>query len=62
MIALLAGDDAVTGRLLGFEKILANEFEGGFGGFGAAGGEIDAAAVLKIGRGNREDAGGKFFG
>ena len=36
--------------------------QGGFGGFGSAGGEIDAPAVLKIARGDGEDAGGKFFG
>jgi len=62
VIALLAGNDAVTGGLPGFEKILAREFDGGFGGFGAAGGEVDAAAVLKIARGDGEDAGGKLFG
>jgi predicted metalloprotease with PDZ domain len=62
MVALLAGDDAVTGWLPGFEKILAREFDSGFGGFGAAGSEIDAAAILKIARGDGEDAGGKFFG
>jgi len=62
VVALLAGNDAVTRGLFGFEKILARELEGGFGGFGAAGGEVDAAAVLKIGRGDAEDAGGKFFG
>ena len=62
VVALPAGDDAVTGRLFGFEEKLAREFDGGFGGFGAAAGEVDAAAVLKIARGDGEDAGGKFFG
>jgi len=62
VVALLAGNDAVTRGLFGFEKILARELEGGFGGFGTAGSEIDAATVLKIGRRDGEDAGGKFFG
>jgi hypothetical protein len=62
VVALLAGDDAVTGRLFGFERILSREFDGGFGGFGAAGGEVDAAAVLEIARGDGGDSGGKFFG
>jgi hypothetical protein len=62
VIALLAGNDAVAGGLPGFEKKLAREFDGGFGGFGAAGSEVDAAAILKIARGDGEDAGGKLFG
>ena len=61
VVALLAGDNAVTGRLFGLEKVLAREFESGFRGFGAAGGEVDAASILKIARGNGEDSGGKFF-
>ena len=62
VVALLAGNDAVTRRLFGFEEKLAREFDGGFGSFGAARGEVDAAAVLKIARGDGEDASGKFFG
>jgi len=62
VVALLAGDDAITRGLFGFEKILAHEFEGGFGGFGAAGGEVYTASILKIARGDGEDAGGEFFG
>jgi len=62
VVALLARDDAITRRLFGFEKILAREFDGGFGGFGAAGGKVDAAAILEIARGDGEDAGSKFFG
>ncbi len=62
VVALLARDDAVAGRLFGFEKILAHELEGGFGGFGAAGGEVDTATILKIARGDGENASGKFFG
>ena len=62
VVTLLAGDDAVTRRLLGFEKILTCEFDGGFGGFRASGGEVDAASVLEIARGDGEDTGGKFFG
>ena len=61
MIALLAGDDAITRRLFCFEKILTHEFDGGFGGFRAAGGEVDASTVLKIARSDGEDAGGEFF-
>lgn len=62
MVALLAGDYAITGRLLGLEKILPHEFDGSFGGFGAARGEVDAAAILKISRSDGEDAGSKLFG
>jgi len=62
VVALLAGNDAEPRRLPGFEKILAREFDGRFSGFGAAGGEIDAAAILKIARGDGEDADGKLFG
>jgi len=62
VVALLAGNDAVPRRLIGFEEILAREFDGGFGGFGAAGGEVDTAAVLKISRGDGKDSGGEFFG
>jgi predicted metalloprotease with PDZ domain len=62
VVALFAGDDAETRRLVRFEKKLARELDGGFGGFGAAGGEIDTAAILKIARSDGEDAGGKFFG
>lgn len=40
---------------------LANELDGGFGGFGTAGGEIDAA-VLEIGRGERQEARCKILG
>ena len=61
VIALPAGNDAVTRRLFAFEKILADELDGGFGGFGAAGGEVDAAAIVKIARSDGDDAGGKFF-
>jgi predicted metalloprotease with PDZ domain len=62
VVALLAGDGAVTRRLLAFEKKLAREFDGGFGGFRAAGGEVDTAAVLKIAGGDGEDSAGKIFG
>lgn len=62
VVALLAGDDAVTRRLFGFEKILAHELEGGFGGFGAAGSEVDTTTILEIARGDGKDAGGKLFG
>ena len=62
VVALLAGNGAVTRGLFGFEKILAREFDGGFSGFGAAGGEVNAAAILEIARSDGQDAGGKFFG
>lgn len=62
MIALTAGNDAITIGLADFEKILAGELDGGFGGFRAAGSEIDAAAVTKIGRRESEKACGESFG
>ena len=40
---------------------LAREFDGGFGGFGTAGSEIDAA-VCEIGRSKSEQARREFFG
>lgn len=61
VVALLAGDDAVTGRLFGLEKVLARELDGGFRGLRAAGGEVDAASILEIARGDDEDSGGEFF-
>jgi hypothetical protein len=62
VVALFAGNDAIAGRLFVFEEILAHEFDGGFGGFGAAGGEVDTATILEIARGDGEDTGGEFFG
>ena len=61
VVALAAGEDAVALGLAEFEEVLADEFDGGFGGFGTAGSEVDAA-VLKIGRSEGEEAGGEFFG
>lgn len=61
VIALAARDDAEFFWRGGFEMELAGEFDGGFGGFRAAGGEVDAA-VGEICRGESEEAGGEFFG
>lgn len=61
VIALAAGNDAITIGLAEFEKILARELDGGFGGLGTAGGEKDAAAVAKIGRRESEKARGERF-
>jgi len=47
VVALTAGYDTEFLRRVGFEMELAREFDGGFGGFGAAGSEIDAT-VRKI--------------
>lgn len=66
MIALLAGNELGTLRLAAFEKILAADFQGGFGCFGAAGSEEDAAGavggVAEIGGREREEALGEFRG
>src|SRR5260370_27486888 len=40
---------------------LTREFDGGFCGFGAAGGEIDTPAGAKIRRGESEEAVRQFF-
>ncbi len=61
VITLLAGNDAVTGALLAFEKILPRQFDGCFRGFGAPGGEVDAAAIVEIAWSDGEHAGGQFF-
>src|SRR5271163_3901571 len=44
-----------------FAVELANEFDGGFCGFGTARGEVNAAAFLEIWRSEREQTGRKFF-
>src|SRR5258706_10939824 len=61
VIALAAGESAVAIFLAVFEVKLPREFYRGFGGFGAAGSEIDAAAVTEIRRSQSEQALGKFF-
>src|SRR5467141_3824961 len=61
VIALAAGENAVAILLAAFEVKLAREFYRGFGGFGAAGSEIDAATVTEIRRSQSEQALGKFF-
>ncbi len=61
VIALSAGKNAVAILLAAFEVKLAREFYGGFGRFGAAGSEIDAATVTKIRRSHREQPLGEFF-
>ncbi len=44
MIALAAGNNAIALALTAFEMKLSSELDGGFCGFGAAGGETDTAA------------------
>ena len=61
VIALAAGENAVAILLAAFEVKLAREFYRGFGGFGAAGSEIDAATVTEIRRSQSEQALGEFF-
>ena len=61
VVALAPGNNTVAVGLADFEKILTHELDGSFGGFGAAGGEVDAA-IVKVGRSKGEKAGGKFFG
>ena len=56
VIALAARDEAEFSWRAGFEMELACKFEGGFGGFGTAGSEVDAA-VCEIGRREGEKAG-----
>jgi hypothetical protein len=54
VIALAARNDPIARGLAGLKMKLASELDGGFGGFRAAGGEIDAATVLKVGRSERQ--------
>ncbi len=61
VIALAAGENAVSIFLPAFEVKLAREFYGSFGGFRAAGSEIDAAVATEIRRSHRDQALGKFF-
>ena len=61
MVALTAGNDAIACGLAVFEMELTREFDGGFCGFGAAGGEIDTPAGAKIRRGESEEAVRQFF-
>ncbi len=61
MIALAAREDAVAILLAAFEVKLARKFYDRFGGFGAAGSKIDAAAVAKIRWRHGEQPRGKFF-
>jgi len=61
VITLAARDYAEFLQCAGFEMKLAREFDGGFGGFGATGSEIDAA-VCEIWRGERKKSRGEFFG
>lgn len=60
MITLAAREDAEASGLAAFEVKLARELDGGFRGFRAAGSEIDAA-ILEIGRREREEACGEFL-
>src|SRR5438552_15015563 len=61
MIALPARKNPIAFLLAIFEMKLARKFYGGFCRFGAAGSEIDAAAVAEIRRSHREQALGKSF-
>lgn len=60
MIALATRDDAEFFGCAGFEMELARKFDGGFGGFGTAGSEVDAAAC-EIWRSEGKKAGGESF-
>lgn len=66
VIALRAGDKFGAGGFAVFEKKLAAELEGGFGGFGASGGEEDAAGAVggfvKIAGSESEKAASEFGG
>lgn len=61
VITLAAGEDTVTSGLAFFEMELAGELDGRFDGFGAAGGEVNTAAILKIWWGEREKASRQLF-
>ena len=60
VIALAARDDAEFSWRAGFEMELARKFDSGFGGFGTARGEVDAA-VCEIGRRESKKPSGEFF-
>lgn len=66
MIALLAGNELGALQLAAFEKILAADFQGSLGGFGAARREENAAGavgrIAEICGRNREKALGEFCG
>ena len=61
VVTLAARNHAVTLRLVGFQMELARQLDGGFGGFRAAGGEVNTAAILEIWRRKLQKTGGKFF-
>src|ERR1700687_1034107 len=61
VIALAAGENAVTILLAAFEGKLAREVYRRFAGSGAAGSEVDSSAFTEIRRSHREQALGKFF-
>ena len=61
MIALLAAEDLVAGRLSDFDLILAGELQRGLDGFRASGGEVDGT-VAEILSGEGEKFSGILFG
>ena len=61
MIALPSRENPVAILLAAFHVKLARELYDGFGGFRAAGSEVDTAAVSKIRWSHREKARSKFF-
>src|SRR5260370_591592 len=61
VIALAARENAVALFLAGFDVKLAREFYGRFGGFGAAGSEVDPPANAEIRRRHRQQARGQVF-
>lgn len=62
VVTLIAGNDAVAGILFSFDKILANELDRGFRRLGAAGSEINAAAILEIAGRDGQNPCSKLFG
>src|SRR5262249_38730810 len=62
VVALTPRDDAESLRIAALEPILACKLNSGFGGFGAARREIDAATVAEIRRGESKQPVGKLFG
>ena len=62
VVALATRDDAEAFGVAALEPVLPCEFYRGFGSFGSAGSEIDAASIAKIWRRECEKSLGKFFG
>src|SRR5580704_11426002 len=62
VVALQAREYAESFGLAALDPILAGELQRGFGGFRAAGSEIDAAVFMHLARGESQNAFGKIFG